>query len=113
MREGVERANLYLNLGQIYQEAGMTEDANTMLGRIRELDGPGASRELHRMAEVVPAMQELNLGHLDRAREMLRGIHGNPRAEGLLENIEGGIRRRRALQAVGVGRAVWAGCEGG
>ncbi|MCE9624467.1 MAG: hypothetical protein K8R69_03280, partial [Deltaproteobacteria bacterium] len=95
-----ERANFYLSLGQVYQEAGMSVDANQILDRVAALDVTGAPRELHRIAEIVPAMRELNLGHLDRARELLTGIRGNPRAEEMLGNVEGAIRRSRSLQTL-------------
>lgn len=101
-----ERASFYLSLGQVLQEAGMSSEANQMLDRIAALDVSGAPRELHRLAEMVPAMREMNLGHLDRARELLAGIHGNPRAEEMLRNVEGAIRRARSLQILDALRIV-------
>ncbi len=101
-----ERANFYLTLGQVFQEAGMSTEANGMLDRIVALDVEGAPRELHRIAEMVPAMREMNLGHLDRARELLGAIRGNPRAEEMLRNVEGAVRRARALQVLDALRLV-------
>ncbi len=103
-----QRANFYLSLGQILQEGGMTTEANQMLGRIAALDGPEAPRDLHRIAEMVPAMREMNLGHLDRARDLLASIHGNPRATEMLHNVEGAMRRSRSLQVLDALRMVAA-----
>ncbi len=101
-----ERANFYLTLGQVFQEAGMSTEANGLLDRIAALSGADAPRDLRRLAELVPAMREMNLGHLDRAREMLSGIRGNPRAEEMLHNVEGAVRRARALQVLDALRLV-------
>lgn len=106
IENSTERANFYLTLGQVFQEAGMSTEANGMLDRIVALDVEGAPRELHRIAEMVPAMREMNLGHLDRARELLGAIRGNPRAEEMLRNVEGAVRRARALQVLDALRLV-------
>jgi hypothetical protein len=107
IEDTTQRFNFLRNLAQIYQVAGMNCESDSVLSEIAALaERPDATEEIRQFAEVVPALQQINGGDLDRAAELLGELPENPLAQEALRGLPEGIRRQRLLQLTDVWSAV-------
>lgn len=100
-----QQAQLLFGLSNLYQQAGMKEEAGRVFDQTIALDVPGAPKGIHAAAQFARAFKAMNAGHLDEARGHLLEISDNPQAKLLMDNIEKGQKQYRMGLQMSVFRA--------
>jgi len=100
-----QQAQFLFGLSNLYQQAGMKEEAGRVFDQTIALDVPGAPKGIHAAAQFARAFKAMNAGHLDEARGHLLEISDNPQAKLLMDNIEKGQKQYRVGLQMSVFRA--------
>jgi hypothetical protein len=106
-----DQVPLLNGIAQLYQQAGLTDEANAALQEIigiSETHDPTPDiPDLKQIGVLAKAFQYLNKNDVEKAEDVLATLPDNPTAKAVLEGIRDGRKKCRDMQMIGMLRAYY------